>query len=337
MPAWPTPRRRLRTRAGAARPRQARLAVCAALAALGVAAPPAAAERSAAELQAEIERQQALLRQLQEGDGLEDPRPPEVARLPLDARSAPPAPPLRELPVAIFDEAKVTIPAGHWGNERRLVLLRRVLDADGDGAPELVRFVDPESRLLVRQDEDRDYDGTMDAWSNFEWGELVRRIVDGNGDGDADGWARYDRGRMVSREVDRDYDGVRDAFYSYASGELVLEEHDANNDGEIDRTVRYRDRRRTSAEEDVDRDGRTDVWYRYEPRGDTEIVTRIERDEAGRGRPDVFETFEAGDGGAVLTRREEDVDGDGTIDIVSIYDAGKLVRRELAEPDLRPL
>ena len=299
---------------------------------------PASAGPTAEELQAEIQRQQELLSRIQQG-GVDEVAPParELPASPLDARAAPEAPALRELPVAIFDEAKVDVPKGHWGNPTKLVLLQRILDADGDGKPELVRFVDPESGLLVRQDEDRDYDGRIDAWSDFEWGDLVRRTTDGNGDGEADAWERYERGRMTERQVDRDYDGVRDGFYSYEANSLALERHDANNDGRIDRTVHYRERRRTKAEEDVDGDGRIDVWYRYAASGDTEVVTRIERDKMGRGRPDIFETFEAAAGSAVLARREEDVDGDGKIDIVSIYRSGKLVRRELAEPDLRPL
>ena len=51
----------------------------------------------------------------------------------------------------------------------------------------------------------------------------------------------------------------------------------------------------------------------------------------------MFETFIADGDKAQLARREEDVDGDGQADIISIYRDGRLVRRELASPDLRPL
>jgi hypothetical protein len=117
----------------------------------------------------------------------------------------------------------------------------------------------------------------------------------------------------------------------------VLEQHDADNDGRIDREIRYQNRRRTTAEEDLDRDGRPDVWYQYSVESGVELVTRIERDKQGRGRPDVFETFIPDGNKAQLARREEDVDGDGEADIISIFRDGKLVRRELASPDLRPL
>ena len=38
-----------------------------------------------------------------------------------------------------------------------------------------------------------------------------------------------------------------------------------------------------------------------------------------------------------LTKREEDKNGDGQVDVTSIYENGKLVRREISDPDLVPL
>jgi hypothetical protein len=49
------------------------------------------------------------------------------------------------------------------------------------------------------------------------------------------------------------------------------------------------------------------------------------------------ETYEVTDGKALLARREEDVNGDGSIDIVSIYENGRLVQRQISDPDLAPL
>jgi hypothetical protein len=287
-----------------------------------------------AALKTEIERQQQLLDRLQRGETDDTPRTSGAAA---DPRSAPAAPEIRELPLAIFDEERKTIPAGTWGENERLKVIELTLDADGDGNAELIRYFDPESTFLLRQEEDRNYDGHLDAVSRFEWGDLVSRTLDDDDDGEADGWERYGDGRLQRREVDRDRDGVRDGFYHYDGGSLVLEQHDANNDGRIDREVRYQDRFRTTAEEDLDRDGRPDVWYRYAVENGVELVTRIERDKQGRGQPDVFETFVADGDRAQLARREEDLDGDGQADIISIYRDGKLVRRELASPDLRPL
>jgi len=259
------------------------------------------------------------------------------ADLGTDPRTAPSAPELRSLPSAIFDEQRKTISAGTWDNHDSLEVIELALDADGDGQPELIRYLEVESTYLLRQEEDRNLDGRLDATSTFERGELTLRTLDDDDDGQSDSWEEYRNGRLHRREVDRDGDGVRDAFYDYDGHFLVLEQHDADNDSRIDRKVRYENRRRTTASEDLDRDGRPDVWYRFSVEGGVELVTRIERDKQGHGRPDVFETFVPDGDRAQLAKREEDVDGDGQADIVSIYRDGKLVRRELASPELRPL
>ncbi len=49
-----------------------------------------------------------------------------------DPRAAPPAPPERDLPAAIFDVERVTIEKGEWGNRKKLTLFKWVLDADAD-------------------------------------------------------------------------------------------------------------------------------------------------------------------------------------------------------------
>lgn len=324
---------------GAAPRRLLRRAIATVAGALALA--PAVRADDAASLQSAIEaeqqRQQDLLERMQQS---EEAPPAETIQgqklASTDPREAPTAPVPRDLPVAIFDEQKVTVRAGAWGNEHELKLLRRVLDADRDGRPELIRYVDPESGFLVRQEEDRNYDGTIDAWSDYEWNELVRRELDENGDGKPDVWETYARGRMTSREVDRDYDGVRDAFYRYQGDSLVEERYDANDDGKIDLSLFYEHRHRVRSEEDQDKDGRVDLWTTYHVVHGVELVDRIERDKKGRGFADTFETFEARDGKAVLTRREEDLNGDGKIDVTSLYRNGKLYRREIQDPSLLP-
>ncbi len=254
-----------------------------------------------------------------------------------DPRIAPQAPVDRPLPLAIFDETPVEIPAGRWGNRRSLSVLMRVLDADRDGQPELVRYVELASQHMLRQEEDRNYDGITDAWSDYEAGELIARVLDSNDDGNPDVWERYQAGRMTSREIDRDDDGVRDAFFRYEGDFLIEERHDADNDGRIDLHISYSDHKRVRAEEDRNRDGRMDVWRTYAVDGDQEYVARIERDRRGRGMADLFETFESKNGRVAIARREEDLNGDGEIDVVSVYENGKLIRRDILSPDLVPL
>jgi hypothetical protein len=252
-------------------------------------------------------------------------------------RAASGPPEERELPAAIFDSENVSIPADTWGNRKRLKLVKLTLDADGDAVPELTRYIDPKSKLQIRREEDRNYDGVIDAWSDYEWGDVVARVLDSNDDGNPDVWELYEKARMTSREVDRDDDGVRDAFYRYVGDSLAEEKHDSNNDGSIDLTILYEDRLRVSAEEDQNLDGNMDAWTTYTAVKGSEVVARIERDTRGEGAITVVELFDTATGQAVISRKDEDLNGDGEIDVVSIYEFGRLVRREISDPALMEL
>jgi hypothetical protein len=296
------------------------------------------------EIEAELRRQEQLMQQIDGGasdtalrESVERPDDDSLAER-ADPRVAPRAPRERALPLAIFERDTATIPAGSWeGQRRELEVVVRRLDADQDGQPEQIRYYDEGSGELLRQEQDRDYDGDIDTWSTFAAGELIRRVLDTNGDGLPDAWEDYRGGRMTEREVDRDQDGTRDAFYSYETDSLVEEKHDANNDGAFDLIVTYTARLRAKVVEDRDRDGRPDSWTIYREHDGEEVVARIERDSDGSGRPDVFETYTVVDGEPVLVKREEDKNQDGSIDITSIYENGKLVRREISDPSLVPL
>ena len=91
------------------------------------------------------------------------------------------------------------------------------------------------------------------------------------------------------------------------------------------------------AEEDRDRDGAMDVWTSYGISHGKEVVVLVERASGGSGPPDVVEIYETSTGKSLLLRREEDRDGDGSVDVTSHYEKGKLVQREIANPDLAPL
>jgi hypothetical protein len=184
------------------------------------------------------------------------------------------APEERELPLAIFDQAKQTIAPGTWDNPGALEVARYSLDADQDGRPEQIRYYDRESEALLRVELDRDYNGKLDAWQDYEAGALVRRTLDEDGDGKPDTWETYANGRMASREVDRNRDGKRDAFYNYQADSLVQEQHDGDGDGKVDLVIKYENRVRTALEEDRDHDARMDQWTRYEVRGDKELPDR---------------------------------------------------------------
>lgn len=256
-----------------------------------------------------------------------------------DPRIAAPAPPDRELPLDIFDPSETLIARGSWQNAEPLRVIRLVLDADSDGKPELVRFLDPASRELLREEADRNYDGVLDAWKTYTDGKLQTRVLDENDDGNPDVFETYRHGVLAVRELDRDDDGVRDVTYRYRGDSLFEEGHDADNDGVVDLLIVYEERRRVRAEEDLDRDGRMDMWTRYTPGapGEEEKVARIERDREGRGYADTFEFFRFEGGKTLLVRRERDIDGDGQVDTVSFYVEGRLRRRQISDASLLPL
>ena len=45
---------------------------------------------------------------------------------------------------------------------------------------------------MIRQIEDRNYDGVQDTWSDLEWGAVVARVLDSNDDGNPDTWETYE-------------------------------------------------------------------------------------------------------------------------------------------------
>ena len=230
-------------------------------------------ERSTASVQSIIDAETKLQNELLEkAEASGEPLEAAAPLAPGDPRVAPAAPVERDLPPGIFDREETSIPAGAWGNSRKLKVVRLDLDADGDGRPELVRYHDPKSQLLIRQEQDRNYDGVTDAWSSYEWGRIVARVLDSNDDGNPDVWEIYADGRMTRRETDRDDDGVRDAFFRYEGDSLAEERHDSNNDGQIDLIILYENRLRVSAEEDHDTNGDMDTWTTYVVKDGQEVA-----------------------------------------------------------------
>jgi len=305
------------------------------------------------EIAAELERQERLLEQIDSEDAeakaidnAADPAEPSAvaAPAPSDAdltaranpRIAPTAPRERKLPLAIFDKEEVTIAAGAWGDNKKMHVLRRTLDADQDGKPEQIRYYD-DSGQMIRKEQDQNYDGNIDTWSTYEQGVIVFRVMDSNDDHNHDVWETYANGMMTRREVDRDYDAVHDAFYTFQADSLVEERHDADNDGKMDLIVLYENRKRIRVEEDRNKNGSIDMWTRYHVVGEEELIATIQKDETGDGKVNITETFAVKNGQPVIARREEDKNGDGNIDVTSFYKNGKLQRREIADPNMVPL
>lgn len=256
-----------------------------------------------------------------------------------EGRKAPLLPIERHLPLAIFAEKEQLIPAGSWNNKQPLRVSVRSLDADEDGMAEEIRYYSKEDGTLLRKERDRDYNGSMDTWSEYENGAVARISLDENGDEKPDEWQTYSAtGQMIRREIDRDNDGSKDAFFYFEGDSLVREEHDLNADGRIDRVSYFENRVLERAEEDFDRDGVMDTWLTYQEEGSgREILQRVEKDTNTDGLRDTFEDYEKIGDSILLKRRQEDKNADGKIDVTSLYEKGKLTQREISDPNLVPL
>ncbi len=251
-----------------------------------------------------------------------------------DPRIAPRAPVDRNLPIAIFDSEEIEVPAGTFGNSDPMVIIKRSLDADRDGNPEQIRYVDKGTGEMIRKESDRDYDGALDTWQTYRDDVLDERTLDTNNDGRVDTWERYRGGRMVERVIDRDGNGGKDAFYTFSDGSLVEERHDRNDDGQADLIVTYQRRQKIRSREDRSGDGQIDTWTTYVVVDGKELPAVIKRDSDGSGKINIIEIFETSSGKPILAKRKEDTNGDGAIDVTSSYRKGKLYRRELADPTL---
>lgn len=135
-----------------------------------------------------------------------------------------------------------------------------VLDANGDGKPDIKRVFDKGS------------------------GKEICRITDLNHDGKPDLYEYYDAsGTIRRREADYDDNGIVDAIDYYESGKIVRREYDTTGQHRID-TWDYFDKdsgKRLRRERDTNNDGKVDQWWVWE--GDK--VT-ISTDKNGDGKPD---------------------------------------------------
>ena len=144
-------------------------------------------------------------------------------------------------------------------------------------------------------------------------------------------------------------------YFGTRSALPVLREEDTDGDGRSDRWISYRGSARSEIFEDGNGSGLPDLRLAF-AEGGTPLV-RVEFDPDGDGDPERVFLYREGelraeksdtDGDGVLDRfdqldaqgrvdlREEDIDGDGEIDIRSVYRGGKLVRREISDPDQLP-
>lgn len=125
------------------------------------------------------------------------------------------------------------------GRLARLVLICREADLNGDGTKDVVRFYNDEGRPL-REEADRNFDGTVDELTFFDRGRVVRQEVDSNYDGRIDTKVFFENGQPLRAE--RDIAGRStsaqwrpDTWEYYEEGRMVRTGLDVDGDGRVDR------------------------------------------------------------------------------------------------------
>ncbi len=122
----------------------------------------------------------------------------------------------------------------------RLVLACREADLNGDGTKDVVRFYNDEGRPL-REESDRDFDGSIDTITVFQNGRVVRTELDENHDGRVDAKIFYDDEGATTR-TERDLAGRStptewhpDRWEYFEDGRVVRMGTDVDGDGRVDR------------------------------------------------------------------------------------------------------
>lgn len=133
------------------------------------------------------------------------------------------------------------------GATSRLVLACREADLNGDGVKDVVRFYNDDGRPL-REEADRDFDGTIDTITVFQSGRIVRTELDENADGRIDAKIYYDDTGTAVR-TERDTMGRStatewhpDRWEYFEDGRVVRMGTDLDGDGNVDRWDRDHDR-----------------------------------------------------------------------------------------------
>jgi len=133
------------------------------------------------------------------------------------------------------------------GATSRLVLACREADLNGDGTKNVVRFYNDEGRPL-REESDRDFDGSIDTITVFQNGRIVRTELDENGDGRVDAKIYYDdSGDAIRTERDTvgrstETEWRPDRWEYFEDGRIVRMGTDIDGDGNVDRWDRDHER-----------------------------------------------------------------------------------------------
>ena len=220
-------------------------------------------------------------------------------------------------------------------------VVARSLDADRDGAPEEVRYLDPKTGVIVRKEEDRDYDGRIDAWTRYE--AAARRR-------DRARHRRRRQGRRVAelRRATAAWPRARSIATPTAratpststQGDSLVEER---HDGELGREARSRRllpgaQARAAAEEDLDHDGaHRHLDATSQTPATREVVARRARHRAATARPTPSRPTSRSPASRCLEAARRGQERRRHDRRESVYENGKLKQRQISDPDLMPL
>lgn len=136
------------------------------------------------------------------------------------------------------DVRKVFLRIGE-GTLARLVLVCRESDLNADGRKDVVRYYTDEGQAL-REEADRNFDGTMDEVTFFQEGQILRQEFDTQGDGRVDTKIYFDSGKPLRAERDLKARSTAerwqpDRWEYYEDGRVVRMGTDVDGDGKVDR------------------------------------------------------------------------------------------------------
>ena len=165
---------------------------------------------------------------------------------------------------------------------------------------------DPQTGRLSKITYDSNDDGNVDTWTYMDGTRVVRVEIDRDQDGMLDRWEDYDEAGVIQRiGLSRVNDGRPDAWiFPDGAGQIARIEISTRRDDVVDRWEWYEQGALVRAEEDADRDGRPDKWDTYR---DCKVASAA-FDEDGDGTPDRRLSYGA-EGQLVTIERAPDAKG----------------------------
>ena len=119
------------------------------------------------------------------------------------------------------------------------MLVCRESDLNADGRKDVVRYYTDDGHAL-REEADRNFDGTMDEVTFFQDGQILRQEFDTQGDGKVDTKIFFDAGKPLRAERDLAARSTAerwqpDRWEYYEDGRVVRMGTDVDGDGKVDR------------------------------------------------------------------------------------------------------